>query len=242
MCVLQDRRSDLVGGHGGFGHLVTSNASSFSAAPRLCHTPGGPNDQPPPFYPPPHPGSFNYQQMDFHSAVNADAYSQVNPFSQQNHHYNQLSDRGNILRHRDDALAMTHPGLSGSYADARRTSEYMNAVRRPDAVLHGHPGSHVPGLQMGQDPGLLGLHHVTNGPPALPGLGDASQVSGANISSCSVLFPYRIASSRLDPSRPVPPHLVSSRQLSRLVLYCLVPYCPLPFRVVSSHFVLRMRR
>jgi hypothetical protein len=152
--------------------------------------------------------------MDFHSTVNADPYSQVNPFSQQNHHYNQLSDRGNLLRHRDDALAMTHPGLSGSYADVRRTSEYMNAVRRPDAVLHGHPGSHVPGLELGQDPGLLGLHHVTNGPPALPGLEDASQVSGANIkSSCLVL--YRLVSSRSVLPRPV-----------GFVLSCFASSCP----------------
>ena len=106
--------------------------------------------------------------MDFHHAAHvnaADPYSNVNPFSQQNH-YNQLGDR-NVLRHRDESLM--HPGLGGTY-DTRRP-DYMNAVRRPDVLHHGgHPG-----LTLEQDPSLLSLHHATN-PPALPGLDDANQV------------------------------------------------------------------
>ncbi|XP_076441322.1 transcription factor AP-2-epsilon-like isoform X2 [Babylonia areolata] len=165
----QDRRPDLVGGHGGFSHLVSSNSSTFSPAPRLTHAPAG--DFQPPYFPPPYTGQ---QPMDFHhSHVNPDPYSNVNPF-QQNHHYNQLAGERNVLR-RDDSLGM-HPGLSGAAYDTRR-ADYMSAVRRPDVLHHGgHPG--LAGLEQDAS-GLLGLHHAAANPapPALPGLEDASQVS-----------------------------------------------------------------
>ncbi|XP_070194112.1 transcription factor AP-2-epsilon-like [Littorina saxatilis] len=161
-----DRRSDLVGGHGGFSHLVSSNSTTFSSAPRLTHTPAG--DFQPPYFPPPYPPQ---QPMDFHHAhVNAgDPYSNVNPFQQ--NHYNQLGDRNVLQRHRDDSLMHAAAGLGGSY-DARRT-DYMGGMRRTDVLHHGgHPG-----LSLDQDPSLLSLHHATN-PPALPGLEDANQPMG----------------------------------------------------------------
>ncbi|KAK0062873.1 transcription factor AP-2-beta-like isoform X2, partial [Biomphalaria pfeifferi] len=152
-----DRRPDLVGSHGGFGHLVSSGSGSFSSAPRLSHTPGGATDFQPPYFPPP------YQpQQDFHHHQ-VDPYSHVNPFQQTPQHYNQLhpSDR-NVLARRDDPLNM-HPGLGGY--DTRRP-DYMTGLRRPD-VLH-HPSHH--GLGLDQDPTLLNLHSNP-----LAGLEDANQ-------------------------------------------------------------------
>ncbi|KAH9487889.1 hypothetical protein Btru_067397 [Bulinus truncatus] len=161
-----DRRPDLVGSHGGFGHLVSSGSGSFSTAPRLSHTPGGATDFQPPYFPPP------YQpQQDFHHHQ-VDPYSHVNPFQQAPQHYNQLhpSDR-NVLARRDDPLNM-HPGLGGY--DTRRP-DYMTGLRRPE-VLH-HPSHH--GLGLDQDPSLLNLHSNP-----LAGLEDANQVSQSTNGQC----------------------------------------------------------
>ncbi|CAG5133486.1 unnamed protein product, partial [Candidula unifasciata] len=154
-----DRRPDLVGHHGGFGHLVSSGSGSFSSAPRLSHTPAGAADFQPPYFPPPYQPQ---QAMDFHHHQ-VDPYSHVNPFQQSSQHYNQLhpSDRG-MLGRRDDPLNM-HPGLGGY--DSRR-SDYMAGLRRSDILHH---GSHH-GLGLDQDPSLLSLH----GNP-LGGMEDASQ-------------------------------------------------------------------
>ncbi|XP_059163606.1 transcription factor AP-2-beta-like [Physella acuta] len=154
-----DRRPDLVGSHGGFGHLVSSGSGSFSTAPRLSHTPAGAADFQPPYFPPPYQPQ---QAVDFHHHQ-VDPYSHVNPFQQTTQHYNQLHapDR-NVLARRDDPLNM-HPGLGGY--DTRRP-DYMTGLRRPDVLHHGpHHG-----LGLEQDPSLLNLH-----PNPLVGLEDANQ-------------------------------------------------------------------
>ncbi|BFZ00088.1 hypothetical protein BsWGS_03127 [Bradybaena similaris] len=154
----EDRRPDLVGSHGGFGHLVSTSSGSFSSAPRLSHTPAGAGDFQPPYFPPPYQPQ---QAMDFHHHQ-VDPYGHVNPFQQSGQHYNQLhpTDRSMLAR-REEHLNM-HPGLG---YDSRRP-DYMSGLRRHDVLHHGpHPG-----LSLDQDPSLLSLHANHLG-----GLEDANQ-------------------------------------------------------------------
>jgi len=147
-----DRRPDLVGSHGGFGHLVSSSSASYGGAPRLSHPRATDAPFQPPYFPPPHNP---HQAMDFNQHV--DYYSaQVNPFQQASSqsHYNQIhaAERNVLARH--DELQGMHHALT-PYDQQRRQQEYMASValsRRPDVLHHGL-GS------MEQDPSLLGLHH-----------------------------------------------------------------------------------
>ncbi|XP_012939979.1 transcription factor AP-2-beta [Aplysia californica] len=158
---VEDRRPDLVGGHGGFSHLVSTSSGTFTGAPRLSHTPAGAPDFQPPYFPPPYQPQ---QAVDFHHHAQVDPYSHVNPFQQTGQHYNQhLSDR-NVLARREDPLANMHPGLTAY--DTRRP-DYMTGLRRPDVLHHG--GHHGLG-GLDQDPALLNLH-----PNPLAGLEDANQ-------------------------------------------------------------------
>ena len=148
----QDRR-DLVSSHGSLGQLGTSvstSASSFSAAPRLSHTPT--TDFQPPYFPPPY--NLPPQQpadVFHHHQVNADPYSHINSFQHGPHQYHPLQtpDRSAaVLRHRDDPL-----NVHGFGAYDSRRSDYPGTVRRPDVLLHG--GHHGLGEQ---ESNLLAIH------------------------------------------------------------------------------------
>uniref|UniRef100_A0A8C6TFX0 Transcription factor AP-2 beta n=1 Tax=Neogobius melanostomus TaxID=47308 RepID=A0A8C6TFX0_9GOBI len=147
---IYEDRHDGVSSHGSrLSQLGSvSHATPYSSAPPLSHAPS--SDFQPPYFPPPYQPLAHYQSQDPYSHVS-------DPYSLNSLHQSQQGAWG--TRQRQDAgervdssslLAQPRASLPQIGLDPRRDYGHM---RRPDVLLHAHPG-----LEPGMGDMLHGLH------------------------------------------------------------------------------------